>query len=162
MPEAHIPLSDIRIPCDMMGIACWTMLSVVVAVVGSTREKGGLTLYGLPLCPPVICEPCAEEGATDVPAILAIDCSQDLSECHPDLPACHEPLKDCVKCHPFYNREACTKECHIGPGPCIHDAKVAAGKCVVAKKEAHAKCVVDKRVALAKAHECLACHCPDT
>ena len=162
MPEAHIPLSDIRIPCDMMGIACWTMLSVVVAVVGSTREKGGLTLYGLPLCPPVICEPCAEEGATDVPAILAIDCSQDLSECHPDLPACHEPLKDCVKCHPFYNREACTKECHIGPGSCIHDAKVAAGKCVVAKKEAHAKCVVDKRVALAKAHECLACHCPDT
>merc|ERR1739846_4053 len=64
--------------------------------------------------------------------------------------------------------DECTKECLVGPGPCLRENEVAVAKCVnkqsvtigkcVAEQEVTVgKCLVDKRKALAKADECLAC-----
>ena len=54
------------------------------------------------ICPEEVCEGCAEEGATDIKAILAIDCQEGLEDCHEgaedctaDVEDCLEPLKDC-------------------------------------------------------------------
>merc|ERR1711997_1022113 len=77
-------------------------------------------------------------------------------------------LKDCFKCHIDPTDDACTKDCLIGPGPCIHENKVKVGECVAAQSKTVGECVAaqsatvgtcvtDKRVALAKAEECLAC-----
>merc|ERR1712183_807861 len=98
-----------------------------------------------------VCEGCAVEGATDIPAIVAIDCSKDPADCHPDFPACHEPLKDCYKTFPR------TKECLIGPGPCIHDARVGVATCLADQDKAIHECIVGKKASLAAADKCLAC-----
>ena len=115
--------------------------------------------YGLPGCPEAVCTGCAEEGASDIKAILAIDCHAGLEDCHAAFKpqACHEALKGCVKCHIDPTDEACTKDCLIGPGPCIRDAKITLGKCIADQNVAVGKCIHDKKVSLAKAEECLAC-----
>merc|ERR1712110_1122613 len=119
--------------------------------------------YGLgPICPEEVCTGCAEEGATDIKAIVSIDCSEGLADCREgaedctaDAEDCHEPLKEC-------------RECLIGPGPCIHKNEINIGKCLAKAREgiatclqenrvAVAKCVGNKRKSLAKADECLAC-----
>ena len=113
-----------------------------------------LSFYS-PVCPAAVCEGCAVEGASDIKAIIAIDCHEGLTDCHAAhvaaIDACHEPLKDCYKTFPP------TKECLIGPAPCIHEAKLALPKCVADNRATLATCIHDKKVSLAKADECLAC-----
>merc|ERR1712037_693826 len=64
--------------------------------------------------------------------------------------------------------DACTKECLIGPGPCLRenakkvgkcvaDQAEEVGKCVIEQQDTLGKCIRDKKLALAKAEECLAC-----
>ena len=88
-------------------------------------------------------------------------------------------LKDCGANCLDPTDEACTKECLIGPGPCLRknakkvgkcvsdqaeevgkcvdDQRAVVGKCVREQQVTLAKCIGDKRLALAKAEECLAC-----
>merc|ERR1711894_218484 len=73
------------------------------------------------------------------------------ADCHPDFPACHEPLKDCYKTFPR------TKECLIGPGPCIHETRIAVPPCIAAQETALHECIVAKKAALVAADKCLAC-----
>merc|ERR1711862_200140 len=142
-------------------------------------------LYGLPVgpvCPEEVCTGCAEEGATDLKTILAINCRGGLEDCHEGLEDCHagvkdcaadaedcsEPLKDCGKLCLDPTADECTKECLIGPGPCIRENRKKVGKCVAdqseevgkclqEQRETVGKCVSEKKMALAKAEECLAC-----
>ena len=107
-----------------------------------------------PFCTAEVCEGCAVEGATDIPAIAAQNCHAENikpADCHPDLAACHEPLKDCYKTFPR------TKECLIGPGPCIHEARIAVPPCIAAQEKALHECIVAKKAALVAADKCLAC-----
>ena len=39
------------------------------------KYLGSKVFFHRPLCPPALCTECAVEGATDVKAILAIDCA---------------------------------------------------------------------------------------
>merc|ERR1712008_547800 len=67
----------------------------------------GRPFYGLPFCTAEVCEGCAVEGSTDIPAILAQDChAENIKpvECHPDFPACHEPFKRLLQNLPPYQR----------------------------------------------------------
>jgi hypothetical protein len=138
-----------------------------------------------PVCPEEVCTACEEEGATDIKPILEINCQEGLEDCHAaakDCSAnavdCNEPLKDCT-CHIDPQGEGCTKECLIGPGPCLRknakkvgkcvadqaeevgkcvdDQRAVVGKCVREQQVTLAKCIGDKKLALAKAEECLAC-----
>merc|ERR1712008_169950 len=111
------------------------------------------TILWPPICTAEVCEGCAVEGATDIPAILAQDChAENIKpvDCHPDFPACHEPLKDCYKTFPR------SKECFVGPGPCIHEARIAVPPCIAAQETALHECIVAKKAALAAADKCLA------
>merc|ERR1711988_589453 len=129
---------------------------------------------GPAVCPEEVCTACEEEGATDLKPILEINCQEGLEDCHAsakDCSAnavdCNEPLKDCT-CHIDPQDEGCTKECLIGPGPCLRENAITVGKCVAEHREEIAKCVLEqentvgkglneKRIALAKAEECLTC-----
>ena len=46
-------------------------------------------VYG-PICPEELCTSCAEDGATDIKTILAIDCQEGLEDCYDGLEDCHE------------------------------------------------------------------------
>merc|ERR1712083_318673 len=131
--------------------------------------------YGFPVCPDDVCTACEEEGVTDMKAILEINCQDGIEEdcyaaskeCQKSTKECYEPLKDCT-CHIDPLGDGCTKECLIGPGPCIRDAEIEIQKCLseVAEETTKcvreqeitiAKCANDKRAKIAKAEECLAC-----
>ena len=93
-------------------------------------------LRGPAVCPEEVCTACEEEGATDLKPILEINCQEGLEDCHAsakDCSAnavdCNEPLKDCT-CHIDPQDEGCTKECLIGPGPCLRENAITVGKCV--------------------------------
>merc|ERR1712149_85902 len=109
--------------------------------------------YGFPVCPEDVCTACEEEGVTDMKAILEIDCQDGIEE------DCYAASKECQKS---------TKECYVGPGPCIRDAEIETQKglsevaeettkCVREQEITITKCANDKRAKIAKAEECLAC-----
>merc|ERR1711992_214801 len=131
--------------------------------------------YGFPVCLEDVCTACVEEGVTDMKAILEINCQDGIEEdcyaaskeCQKSTKECYEPLKDCT-CHIDPLGDGCTKECLIGPGPCIRDAEIETQKCLseiaeettkcVREQEITiAKCANEKRAKIAKAEECLAC-----
>merc|ERR1711879_1060168 len=112
--------------------------------------------YGLgPICPDEVCESCAEEGATDIKTILKIDCqegledcSKDAEDCTADVADCLEPLKDCNCIDP--SADECTKECLVGPGPCLRENEVAVAKCVNKQSVTIGKCVAEQEVTVGK------------
>merc|ERR1712025_1007962 len=120
--------------------------------------------YGFPVCPEDVCTACEEEGVTDMKAILEINCQDGIEEdcyaaskeCQKSTKECYEPLKDCT-CHIDPLGDGCTKECLIGPGPCIRDAEIETQKCLSEVAEETTKCANEKRAKVAKAEECLAC-----
>merc|ERR1711881_781443 len=75
-----------------------TAIALLFIAVAVTAKPDPYYFYGLPLCPPALCTECAVEGATDVKAILAIDCAAVAVDCKEVVADCHEPLKGCRMC----------------------------------------------------------------
>ena len=47
----------------------------------------------------------------------------------------------------FFLADECTKECLIGPGPCIRENRVAVAKCVGKQRKTIGKCVAKQEIA---------------
>merc|ERR1712045_827622 len=66
------------------------------------------------------------------------DCDKDAEDCTADVADCLEPLKDCNCIDP--SADECTKECLVGPGPCLRENEVAVAKCVNRQSVTIGKC----------------------